>query len=351
MKNNGLMKLFSIVAFVALMIISCWATTESLHLLLPQWPRFIFWIVTIAFFVLSALGTKMIIDGCDKEVDADHPGRKIVGGILILLFFWVIFSIPTNTHTFFYKATIQDVLTQDLTNTKAELQSLNDDQMAAEKINGKKREFDAEVEHLFNNVADEVRDQNNPGWGPKAIAAQGELEKTLGRTIQIPKMRNESRAGRQEFVEELYRRTQEAKLIRLKQFDQRLEEITKHKDSQAIQENIKKITATQDKIKKYPANNGEPTIATEDVLNNSYFLIVKYYQGLDEEELRGKANEYNSNLSQTAKMRNVTTVWRGMLKGDDLYKGRGLWYWVIVALMIDIAGFIFFDIAFRKRDY
>lgn len=346
MKNNGLMKLFSIVAFAALMIISCWATTESLHLLLPQWPRFIFWIVTIAFFVLSALGTKMIIDGCDKEVDADHPGRKIVGGILILLFFWVIFSIPTNTHTFFYKATIQDVLTQDLTNTKAELQSLNDDQMAAEKINGKKREFDAEVEHLFNNVADEVRDQNNPGWGPKAIAAQGKLEKTLGRTIQIPKM-----AGRQEFVEELYRRTQEAKLIRLKQFDQRLEEITKHKDSQAIQENIKKITATQDKIKKYPANNGEPTIATEDVLNNSYFLIVKYYQGLDEEELRGKANEYNSNISQTAKMRNVTTVWMGMLKGDDLYKGRGLWYWVIVALMIDIAGFIFFDIAFRKRDY
>ena len=33
MENNGFMKLFSIVAFVALMIISCWATTASLHLL------------------------------------------------------------------------------------------------------------------------------------------------------------------------------------------------------------------------------------------------------------------------------------------------------------------------------
>lgn len=351
MKNNGLMKLFSIVAFAALMIISCWATTESLHLLLPQWPRFIFWIVTIAFFVLSALGTKMIIDGCDKEVDADHPGRKIVGGILILLFFWVVFSIPTNTHTFFYKATIQDVLTQDLTNTKAELQSLDNDQMASDRINKEKNDFIAKVAEDLDNVKQEVRDENNPGWGPKAIAAQGILEKTLGRTIQIPKMRNESRSGRQEFVEELDRRVQEAKQIRLNLFDQRLEEISKHVDKRPIQENIKKIKEIQDRVKKHPEDNGEPTKATEDVLNNSYFLIAKYYKGLDEEELRVKANEFNSNISQTAKMRNVTTVWMGMLKGDELFKGRGLWYWVIVALMIDIAGFIFFDIAFRKRDY
>lgn len=31
-------KLLCVVAFVAFAAVSCWATTESLHMLLPSWP-------------------------------------------------------------------------------------------------------------------------------------------------------------------------------------------------------------------------------------------------------------------------------------------------------------------------
>lgn len=362
MENKGFLKVFSIVAFVALMIISCWATTESLHLLLPHWPVIIFWIVTVAFFVLSALGTKLIVDSCNKEVDTEHPGRNIAGGIIMLLLFWVVFSIPTNTHTFFYKATIQDVLTEDLNYTKSHLRDLANDQTAKNIINNEKEDFNILYGKLWNNVAHEIKDENNPGWGEKAIAAQEELDRLLGVTVQIPKLRNNTKDGREELVQELGRRNEEQKQFQLKKYDNRLAAIESQKGKKEIEECLNSIIKIQNHIKKHPENNDEPTLATEKVLKDSYDIIARYMDDLqlqlkfDKKELSGSpiektAKQYKANVSQTANMRKVTTVWKGLLAGEDLYKGRGLWYWVIVAIMIDLAGFIFFDIAFRKREY
>lgn len=47
MGENKYIKIFSIVFFVAFAAVSCWATAESLHLLLPTWPSFACWAVTI----------------------------------------------------------------------------------------------------------------------------------------------------------------------------------------------------------------------------------------------------------------------------------------------------------------
>ena len=62
MEQNNLWKFFSLFAFLAFAAVSCWATTESLHLLLPNWPLVLCWIVTIGFFIIASLGTKMIVD-------------------------------------------------------------------------------------------------------------------------------------------------------------------------------------------------------------------------------------------------------------------------------------------------
>lgn len=358
MERNGFMKIFSIVAFAALMAISCWATTASLHLLLPQWPVIIFWVVTIIFFVLSSLGTKLIVDACNKYVDTEHPGRNIVGGIIILLLFWVIFSIPTNTHTFFYKSTVKEVLIQDLANTKSLLQDLADDQTAKGIIDADKEAYIANVDNKLQNLKTQIMDEGNRGDGPKAAAARIELEKALGNGATIEKRTSTGNktADLVNLVNAYARDAELIKQIRIKEkYDSRLATISSHRDKKDIESNIRAISAIEKMLKEHPEKNDEPTLATNNVLTRSYVLISNYMDYLNKEFPGNKKipvyDRYKANVTMTASMRNVIDVWKGLFAGDPIYKGRGLWYWIILAIMVDVAGFIFFDIAFRKREY
>jgi hypothetical protein len=53
-------------------------------------------------------------------------------------------------------------------------------------------------------------------------------------------------------------------------------------------------------------------------------------------------------VSKTEKMCSVIDVWKDFFAGK--YAGRGFAFWIIIAALVDIAGFIFFDITFAKRD-
>ena len=45
----------------------------------------------------------------------------------------------------------------------------------------------------------------------------------------------------------------------------------------------------------------------------------------------------------------VFDVWTDFLKGE--YKGYGFTFWIIISILVDVAAFIFFDIAFKEREY
>ena len=38
MNDNKFVKIFTVAGFLVFAAVSCWATAESLHLLLPSWP-------------------------------------------------------------------------------------------------------------------------------------------------------------------------------------------------------------------------------------------------------------------------------------------------------------------------
>ena len=86
------MKLLSLLAFVAFAAVSCWATAESLHLLLPSWPVVLCWIVTIGFFVIASLGSKMIVDSMNPNIYQERRGLTLMGGLFLLLVFWLVCS-------------------------------------------------------------------------------------------------------------------------------------------------------------------------------------------------------------------------------------------------------------------
>lgn len=361
MNQNKFVKLFALVVFVAFMLISCWATVESLHLLLPSWPVPIFWVATFGIFFLASMGSKMIIDSFNPNLIIDNRGAHLIGGILMLLVFWVAFSLPTNTHTFFYRSAIMEVLSQDLTDTKNQLEKLEDDNIAMEIVTRDAENYRTKIIGLWGNLEAEIMNPGNPGWGPKAEQAAIALEKELGANLQRVSFKTTTQAGRREvvrvlepIVEELTESAIESKYL------VRLYNVVKHKNKVDIKKNLFAINKIQTKINENPsAAYEEPTEGTHLVLTNSYRLISNYSDAVVDEfgatdpdkvkALQDATVSYKGNVTKTARLRSVVDVWKDYFAGA--WNGHGFLFWVLLAVLVDLAGFFFYYIAFKKDEY
>ncbi len=357
MNQTSFFRIFSIAAFLVLMGVSCWATVESLHLLLPSWPVIFFWAVTIIFFVVAAIGTKLIVDSFNQSVRVDNRGWHLIGGIVLVLAFWLSFFLPTNTHTFFYRAAVKDVLIRDLTETKGKLQDLANEGEAGKIIAQEKADFRNRIDAIFSKFAAEVNNPGNPGWADKAEGVIIELEGELGK-IQRLKLRCQGFECRQELIKAM--REQVDKLVDSKLntvYKTRLDNINRGLDKPAINKLIDKIQVVQDRIDRNPSNNEEPTVETTNTLSQAYKIIEKYsdvlisnfdtkYPALT--KIAKEDKTVYAGVSKTERMRSVIDVWKDFFAGK--YAGRGFVFWIIIAALVDIAGFIFFDIAFAKRE-
>ena len=58
------------------------------------------------------------MDALHNDGSVENPKLKLWGGVALLLLTWVIISLPTNAHTFFYKLQIGNVVTEDLKTTE-----------------------------------------------------------------------------------------------------------------------------------------------------------------------------------------------------------------------------------------
>ena len=371
MNQNKFLRIFSLFAFMAFMIISCWATVESLHLLLPDWPIPIFWIVTIGFFVLASLGSKLIVDSFNPNDYVPNKGWRFIGGIVLLALFWILFSLPTNAHTFFYKAVVKEVVQTELVFVKEKLEELADGGRAKIMVETEKNQFKKHVNNAFSNLQYEILDPNNSGYGPKAEKALLDLDKLLGSQLQKPKYVT-SHEGRLKCVNSLKEQKDALLNAELERRDRDLEIkfSTKRKQNE-IKSNIVFISQAlhllQTDSKKFfiPFKNKEGKIIdnleqTKSILTKSLSSIREYSDSFkeiypDNDAILG--NDYQANgkkgqgiISKTERLENVIGVWKDFFAGK--YAGRGFIFWIIIAALVDIGGFIFFDIAFKKRtDY
>ncbi|MDR2962334.1 MAG: hypothetical protein LBU90_01625 [Bacteroidales bacterium] len=357
MNKPSFLKIFALCAFVVLLGVSCWATVESLHLLLPSWPVIFFWAITMVFFVVASIGTKLIVDSFNQHAFIDRRGARLIGGIVLLLAFWVCFSLPTNTHTFFYRAAIKDVLVQDLTNTRSQLEALLQGGTAEKIIKQEKEDFTNKINGLFSNFASEVNNPGNPGWADKAEKYIIEMDRALG-TLNRLKLRSNTHAGRQELIAAMRKQVDEKLASHLKTvYDTRLASINKELNQNDIRNLIAEIQKVQEKMQQNPKRTDEPTEKTSIVLSQSYRIINNYSDVLLQEfeksnppqmKLTQEQKKYFSGISETERMRSVVDVWRDFFAGK--YAGRGFVFWIMLGALIDIAGFIFFDIAFKKDE-
>lgn len=58
--------------------------------------------------------------------------------------------------------------------------------------------------------------------------------------------------------------------------------------------------------------------------------------------------ESNPKVYSSERLTNVTKVWSDYLGGKFSDKNYGLIYWILLSVLVDIAAFVFFSIAFKK---
>lgn len=350
MERNYL-KLIWILGFLIFASVSCWATAESLHLLLSTWPIFMCWAVTIGFFIIASLGTKMIVDSVNQNIYLDNRGGRLIFGILLVIIFWLGFSMPTNTHTFFYRKVIDSKVDQDISLTQGYLNDIANNAKNKNQAKLKIDKLNNDVNYKLGELEGEITNEANPGFGPKSKKILRDFADLLDvAKVEPLTYRGLSKQDREKLVD-AYRN----KIMILR--DSKAATI----EAGILSPNKKNIAEAKrdeenlSRVKLYIDNGTLDLNESRDVkdvcakLNMGYNTISK---NRDFVNFRTKDDEstYTANhpVTKVDRMISVFDVWGDYIKGD--YDGHGFIYWIILSMLVDIAAFIFFDLAFKMND-
>ena len=351
MEQTNYLKLIWMVAFIAFAAVSCWATAESLHLLLFSWPLAMCWVVTVGFFIIASLGTKMIVDSLNQNIYLEKRGLRLVGGIVIVLIFWLICSMPTNTHTFFYRTVINDKVNTDISTTRGYLSQIKNNTNNKTQATVKVNELKNNVDVLLGELEAEIKNEVNPGFGPKSKQILRKFATLLGvNEVQPLSYKGTSKQDRDKLCV-AYR----TKIYILA--ENRATNIMAHILS-PNSDNIKEVKRDDENlalVKKYIGdktinlNDAEDVEDVCDKLNTAYNTVKKNSDFVNFSSKTDEANYTADNpVTKVKRMISVFDVWEDFMAGE--YAGHGFMFWIIISILVDIAAFIFFDLAFKKRE-
>lgn len=354
MEQNKFLKIFSICAFVAFATVSCWATAESLHLLLPALPLVLSWIITIGFFVIASIGSKMIVDSLNQNIYMEKRGGNLVGGVIILLVFWLICSMPTNTHTFFYRNCITDVMLDDLKNTEGYLNDIRDNTFVEEKFRLQCADLETKVNAKLTDLKEELTGINH-GFAERCrniladitiILQCAPISEIKGNTATANGRLALYNAYSQKVLEQL--KIREAAIY--------LQLVDEKKVAQAKKDATSDIKKVQNAITglNEMRNSGvqdDATINTANGILKGAYSTIKNYSDMVVFKSDADKEVYTADnqVTKTTRLLSVIDTWMDFIKGK--YAGRGFIFWIIISILVDIAAFVFFDIAFKKTEY
>lgn len=293
----------------------------------------------------------MIVDSLNQSIYLERRTLHLIGGVLIALFFWVLCSIPTNTHTFFFRSVINDKVTYDIATTQNYLNQIKSNEITETKIKTKCLELQNKVETKLGELKAEIENEANPGIGPKSQEIMKDFATLLGvAKIEPLSSRGVAVQDRERlynaYRDKIYILFENRRLILVK-------EMTPPNNSYMKQ--AEKDFKNLDLVKKYiedgtlDLNDANDIKSICDKLNAGYATIKAYSQFADFKNAADETTYMAPNpVTKVKRMISVFDVWEDFLKGE--YAGHGFFFWVIISILVDIAAFIFFDIAFKRRD-
>ena len=360
-QKNPVTFFLSLLAFLVLGGISCWATSESLFLSFrggAAFPKIVFWVIVILFFIVTSLGTKMIIDSFSSTKSIEPVKRRLmlIGGILIVICFWLLVSMPTNAHTFLYKRSARTVAQKELKWQEGQLQAQPSDEETwvlhhAVAITKVLQEVDA----LKENLIAEIRHYERKGFSVKAESILQDIERKLEMPNPIPRTSNNNLSEKEiNRVTEYYSRAidsqkevyQAAKLAEL---------------ASKAEEHSQEIKDCRDAIKYtravYAALDADDEVQ-EEVLRQARKYINHNYEVLDvvnvtSESSRDQYVNVKKGMPSNRLTNVVEVVYKDYLSGKlstkyDMPETKGMIYFILLSILIDFAAFLFFNIAFKN---
>lgn len=349
-------RVFSLIAFLALAGFSCFWTSESLYLWLPMITRAGAWLITIAVYVFASWCFSRFFKAFERE-EKFKPGLfssragHLVGGFLGLFVSWIVFSLPTNTHTLLYRSSVKSVLSEELNNS---ITYLNDsikfvtekdaysDSLRVKKIDGIISELNNHVAGLQN----EFIHPDRKGFGPICKAHIDRIKYLMETQGYMFKEVTNIDGGRDK-VNFVYKQVrdciydlekQKAKIVNNKEVDKGRKEHLKYCNDALAQ-----------------LNSLEAREYDRDVISNALKFNNAAYSFLKKNLKRYNSDEDKKKFtreqvsSDTDTMHNVPGVWVEFLFGEK-YKGTGFGWFVLLAFMVDLMAFIFFNIAQKQEE-
>ncbi|MCQ2318841.1 MAG: hypothetical protein MJZ90_08000 [Bacteroidales bacterium] len=353
MNNFNFGRFFSFLAFFAFAAVSCWATAESLYLSLDV-PLAVCYVISIGFFIVASIGSVLIVKGLNPNTSVENPALYVWGGIFMVIAFWLLCSMPTNTHTFVYRDKVVGVVTKDVDQTLGYLIQLQNNDFQEEDIKKAQKKLESEVGSALRNLCDEIRNPLNPGFGKSAREKLNDLSLVLGVPIAETTIGARSSLSSKE-REELINRIQTRVNEELNQKKQEIREMLTAAKTENFRRDANNQIANLRGIQYYievdsiDYYNRDMMRDIKKKLYHSYGTISTYRSFVSFDSPEDKYDYTRENIvTKVDGITSVFNVWKDIFEGK--YNGHGLWYWIVLSILVDIAAFVFFDIAFAKSD-
>lgn len=357
-------------AFVFLAAISCLATAQSLTLtlgleFLPFWATLILaFILSVFVYILTSYCFKQMIDSHnDRYCASIHktiPDRRKMfwGGLLGVLFFWIICSLPTNTHSMLHMKVAKSVALSELENQlqifkKATITDKNTlyDEFYTDSV-GMRRDF----QKFKDNLDFEVTRKDEEGFGPKAKRIVEQVKsrfkpdiQKIGfifetpRTVMTDDQLLEFYKGQFDNLANQIANDQHAfYLIRKQKWDEETADINRK---------IARIETTIASLKQKGNSIGDAKDVIDDGYNQQSYKeqILNNVEVLkDPSKGHDPSNVEKYNIYRIDRLYSVFNVWGDFFSGK-LPKEFDMLYWIMWAAILDIAALIFSGIAFRGK--
>lgn len=359
MRQIDFKRILSIFIFLALAGFSCFWTAESLFIWQPSITIYGAWLIAIVFYLVASLCFSRFLKGFEKYADFGQGlfasrGSHLFFGLVGLIIFWLMVSLPTNTHTLLYRASIKEIIKTDLTRTQFYLQSLKDNNVEVKKIENAYKTKKNAVDAIILRLEAEIDNPNAPGIGDRFESILVELDRILfegdkgDKKIQRVANTGIKRSG---WLREInYYQSQayeQLKLYRAK-CDKEIEEVKRMMGSTTLEGLIKNCEIALSDVNKMTGIDNRIIEAATNDLANGYSFIKANSQYLSFKDRDKTRYTREGAMPEAKEMLSVPDVWKDYITTDK-YNGHGFIWWVFIAFLVDLATFIFFNLGFSKK--
>ena len=357
MNNFDFKRMLWWLLFAIFGLISCYLTGNSLYLTFddPSLPQILFFVVAAGLFVLTSICTTWIIAGFSREY-VEKRYSKLFGGLIGFVLLWLVFSMPTNTHSLFYNRMATDVATQEMLYYKGEIGKLTDPEVAVAKFIQEWVQDSARIRNMEIKYKGELEDPTNYGAGSKSVSKLQDIERELNAPDNTLLYKT---ATTQMDVNAIYKHNHNliSNLLETERGRRYTEMRSKlknfNKEAAGIRKTIVKIDKELAMLQMVKTNKGK-TIDKGDVLRAARGLSLECYSIINPDKEyafldRNSVQPYKGMSSKN--LMSVVDVWKALLSHSRATKGYGLVYMVLISIMVDLSAFLFFNLARKEEDY